>query len=566
MALPTVYKEKPGTVPVDEGLDTKALILERKKDACDDKHRKKVWALRLVASNVLDITSSGSYSAPRATEGQYQDLENVDIEEARHNPVAANTDIQAQSLTFSAPDVNWKFVPAGTSMTRRAWYLRRYHEQHHAEMFQWFLLDGIIGGGGNIVGGVRGGMPFLEWADDLDVQWDPKFKEQHRRRYVYFTKRLPTSEAVAAYPPLGKLLNWQPGKANGEKEVEVVCYWSPKTRAVLYKSDFILEPEPNPYKRIPMIRWRLFQKPSMKHATGSVENQLGTLQIILRLQRAIREIALKAGSQVGVASGFPQGDVDRILSGEETVILQGGENSKFSWAEAGDSTHLMAPYDKFEQNLAAESGVDPFMLSQTDVKVDFASQLSFMAGKSGVRGKHTAQRFEEGVKDAINLLMDIGALFAPPETLYVQNTEIDYAAMGMVADGKNALQSLLGSNGEMIFKPGGMAYRSPAEKLNEVMVFGQVLTTAMSLAPALQPQFIKMAADAFEVDNPDDWGAAMEQAILEQKMMQEQQAMMAQTAESQQTAGPRQSSNQGAANGSRPASAPAPAKSANRMA
>ncbi len=526
--MPAPYPQPKVAPEVQAGLDSKADILERKKGSVDEKHRQKVWALRLVASNVLDITTSGSYATPRKTEGLYQDLENVDIEEARHNPVSANTDIQAQSLTFSAPDVTWKFVKPGTSMTRRAWYLHLYHLQHHAEMFQWFLLDGLIAGCGNVVGGVRNGMPFLEWADDLDVRWDQMFKESHRKRYVYYDKHLPTSEAVAAYPSLGKELNWQPGRPGGEKPVTVTCYWSKTTSAVLYKDKFIVEPEPNKYKRIPMVRWRLFQKPSMKNATGSVENQLGTLQIILRLQRAIREIALKAGSQVGVVSGMPQTNVDAIRSSEDTVILQGPTGAKFEWAEAGDSQHLMVPYEKFEQNLAAESGVDPFMLSQTDVKVDFASQLSFMAGKSGVRGKHTAQRFEEGVKDAITLLMDIGALFAPPMKLYVQNTEIDYEEMGMVADGRNALQSLLGSDGEIMFKPGGMQYRSPAEKLQEVMVFGQVLTIAMGLPPALQSQFVQMSADAFEVDNPDDWGKAMQEAIMQQQMMAQQQAMLAQ--------------------------------------
>jgi len=515
-------------VPAD-ALDSEKSILERRKVGKDDKHRQKVYQLRRVAANMLDITSAGSYTQPKKGEGNFADEENDTFEEARHNPVSSNIDIQAQSLSFSAPDVSWKAVRPGTSFTRRAWYLEMYKRQNYGEMYQWALLDLIIGGEGNIFGGVRDGEPFLEWADDLDVQWDTAFKEWHKKRFVYYTKHLPAAEAVRHYPELAKKLRVTEENA-GEKIVDVTCYWSKTTEAVLYKDEFIVKPKPNEYGRIPGIQGRLFLKPGQKYATGSVENQMGTLQLILRLQRAQREVALRAGSPVGEVRGpVAEGNIEQIESGEEAVILRfATADGEFNWKDGANMPEVLEKaYDRaISQTLPAESGVDPFMLSQTDVDVDFASQLSFMAGRSGVRGKHTALRFEEMVKDSINLLMDIGAKFAPPMKLYVQDTEIDFAEMMPMADGRNALAGLLGSDGEILFKPGSMEFKSPAQKLQEVGVFGSVLQTAQALPPALQPQFISLAAEAFEVDNPDDWAAAVQESILQQQMMQQQATLM----------------------------------------
>jgi hypothetical protein len=523
-------------------VESKAVILERKKLSEDVIHRQKLWNLRMVASNVLDITTAGTYSYPRRTEGNYGDVEPTDVELGRHNAVTANIDVLVQSLSFGAPDIAWRFVHQGKSLVRRAWYLDIYERQDHRGSFQMALADMLISGDGNIVGGVRDGEPFIEYADALDCQWDNAFKEPHLKRFVYHTRHIPLSVAAAAYPELAKIMHYKPGDTGGEKIVDITNYWSKNTRAVLYKDAFIVEPRKNEYGRIPIVQKVLTRRPSLKYSKGIVEDQLGSLQTMFRCQRALNEIALRAGSPVGVARGkIQEPNIDRLESGEEAVILRfADKDGDFEWKEgAREPSAMLKLYEMTQANLQAESGVDPFMLSQTDVQVDFASQLSFMAGRSGVRGKAMALAFEELVKDSIQLLMDIGRKFAPPVALYVGDTEVDFETEPLVHDGgqtMNALQAMLGSDGEIIFKPGAMEYQSPAQKLQQVMVFGQVLQGGLALPEDLQPYYVDLACRAYEVDDPEEWSQAIKNTIDKKHELAAAQAKAQMIQEQQQQA------------------------------
>lgn len=506
-------------------LDSVSEILERNKTSTDNRHQEKIYDLRMISANVLDITTSGSQNRPQRQDGRFADMDVTEWEESRHNPVTSNTAIQAKSLSFNKPDFEWRYVRPGVAMTRKAWYLAHYDRQGWSDMYQWVLLDAIISGEGTFFAGVRAGECFLEWGDALDVRWDTAFKEPHKRRFVFRDIHLPASEAVTRFPTLAKLIHYKPGQSGCEKTVTITQYWSRTTRATMYKGEFLEQPSPNEYGRLPGGVVQFFRRPGIKYSEGSVEMQLGTLQMVLRLQRYFRETTLRAGAPVGVAAGFPdESAIDQAQSGEEAVILRSPSNrASFKWETPGEvSQTSMKLYEMLMQALNAESGVNDFQKSQTDVNVDFASQLTFLAQQSGVQAKHTAQQFEAGVVDSIKLFMEIGATFAGPIDLYIEGTAFEFGP-------EMPINPLLGSDGEIVMKPGGMQYKSPAQKLQETMILAGALKEAITMPQGIAERFLKMVLDAAEVDDTDSWVDGFVQAQQQQLALQQQAAMAQQT-------------------------------------
>lgn len=505
-------------------VDSKDTILARKRVHDDDDRREKIMDLRMIAANYLDITSQNTMSRPIGKSGKFSEVDIRNWEEGRHNSIMVATQIQGKGLTFNAPDIDYRGIPAKdpvtVSLVRRAWFLEQYERQNMQHSFMWMALDAMISGEGGMCAGVRDGEPFLEWADAIHTTWDQAYRETHRKRFVFKDVAMPLGEAMHLYPSLEKEFH-RPNAAKLEEQVVITFYYSKTTRAVLYKKTFIQGPDQSPYGRIANSRMLLFQQPGVKYPGGMVESQIGTEQLKLRLQRTFREIALRGGSPVGVAHGsIAQGSIDDIASGEECTILQfDSPQGTFEWAKGAEITASQIQlYQMLEQMGNSESGVNAFQQNRTDIKVDFATQLQYMAAQSGVQGKFAAQQLELAIKDSIDCFMDVGARFAKSEPLRVGDSLIEFSP-------DMPINPLLGSDGKLSLKANATEFKSAAQKLQEAALFGNVITMAGQMPSGLQVPFVKLAAESFEIENPETWVEGMLQAQEEQKAMEQAKAM-----------------------------------------
>ena len=348
---------------------------------------------------------------------------------------------------------------------------------------------------------------------------------------------MPLGDAMQLYPALEKEFP-RPTAAKLEEGVVLTFYYSATTRAVIYKKTFVQGPEQSPYGKVPQSRMMLFHQPGMKSPMGTVELQIGTASLALRLQRAMREIALRAGSPVGVVRGeLAEGSVDDIESGEEAVVLRFHGDGDFNWRDGADITPgLIQMHQMLEQQGNAESGVNSFQQNRTDVKVDFATQLQYMAAQSGVQSKFVAQQLELAIKDSIDVYMDVAARYARSRPLRIGDALIPFGP-------DLPVNALLGSDGKLNLKANATEYKSAAQKLQEAALFGNVVTMATGMPQGLQTPFVKLAAESFEVENPDQWEEAM-------AMEQEKQMMLqAQAAQQQQMSGGKPPASQRSAQG-----------------
>ena len=503
---------------MDNGLDSKDTILARKKCHDDESRKEKIHDLRLIAANYLDLTGTGT--APIGKDGKFGDVDVRDWEQGRHNSIMVATQIQAKGLTFNAPEIAYEGIPSQdpdtVALVRKHWFLQEYERQHLQHSFMWMALDGMISGEGGMCGGVRDNECFLEWSDAIHTTWDPAYRETHRKRFVFKDVNLPLGDAIAQYPALEREFH-RPNAQKLEETVTITIYYSKTTKAVLYKKTFIAGPEASPYGRIPGSRMMLFHQPGVKNPVGTVEAQIGTENLKARLQRAMREVALRTGSPVGVARGhISEGSVDDIVAGEEAVVLRFDGDGNFEWAKGGDITPGMIQlHQMLEQQGNAESGVNAFQQNRTDVKVDFATQLQYMAAQSGVQSKFVAQQLELAIKDSIDLLMDIGAKYAQSSPMLVGDALVPFGP-------DMPVNPLLGSDGRLVLKANATEFKSAAQKLQEAVLFGNAVTMSSGMPQGTQDLFVKLAAEAFEVENPDQWADAMKQAQEQQQMMQMQ--------------------------------------------
>lgn len=527
-AMPPAMPAAPA-LPPPTNLDSQEIILERRKEHLDEQHREIVYGLRRVAADQLDITTTASIEKPTRTDGKYADWLKNHWEEGRHNSIRVNTHLQAKALVFNEPEIKWRNCkvqdPAEDdliSKIRNAYYLNLWRSQRLADTYRLKLLDMLVSGEGNIACWKIDNGLAVEYLDSLDVTWDPSYKEPHKRRYVYVDRHMPMTDALSRFPGLNKYITPPaPGKSGGEKNCTLTLYYSKTTYAVLYKTNFVQVPIPNPLNRIPVRVSELFRELSTKFATGMVELQIGTHKLDLRIQRALREIALRC-LPVGVLTGQWEEDaVTDLEDAEEAVIIRSlTPSAGFSWAPAAElPATLLEVQAMVNQQMNAESGTNDFQRGQTDTKVDFASQLAYIAQQSGVLGRYAAQQHEDGIREDAAMIMEIAAMIEEgPLTLVIDGHQIDF-------DQLTPIKPLLGGDGDIILTPGGMEYKSPAQKIQEWMVLTEALGQATLLPPGIREHIMEATLKAFDVDNADEWIAEMQQAEMQQQMMQAQMAM-----------------------------------------
>ena len=504
---------------MQQQLESQEEILERLKAHNDTEWKDMVFGLRLVAANYLDI-SGGPIRKPVLTDGRFVPVLKRGWEEGRHNPAQINTQLQVKSLAFQRPELRWENCkganPEITAEVRRGYYDHLWDELGLMRMYQAKLLDLIICGEGTFQAGVRNGGVFGEYADSLDVTWDRSDSLGIDRRFFFRDRHMPISKAMLEYPELEKLEAWRPGQKGSERIVTITFYCSKSTRAILYKGKFLVAPHANPFGMIPARMSVLFQELSVRHATGQLETQLGPGKLFMRMMRKIRDVTLR-GAPIGIAYGLEDRDVDAIVAGREgTVVKAKQANGSFAWTAGPEISKTdVELVNLLQQHLGEASGVNDFMRGRTDTKVDFATQLSLLASQSGITGQYAAGVFEEGLKQDAELLMIVGERFQNPDI------EITVGGKTQQFDALVPINPLLGDDGDIYLKPGGTAYRSPMQKLQETAMLANVLGMAKQLPAGIVPRFLELALTSFEIDDKDAWLDAYAQAEQQQMMMQQ---------------------------------------------
>lgn len=479
-------------------------ILDRWKSVSSDDQRKQgIYWLRLVAANYLALSGGGS-NMPEKSSGVFPNVIKSDFEEGRHSIITVNTAVQMKSLTFSEPNLRWTGIEQEVSEVRKAYYTKLWRQQMWDYHYRDKLLDMLIAGEGSIEVAMRGDCPYAEYVDSLDLWWDTAFRHPMEKRFVFREKHMPLSTAVERYPAIAQKYPYFKDSSS-EKRVTLRFYWDKDTRAILLGGDFVCSPEANPYGEIPIHTTVLQQELSVSHATGMVEQQIGSHKMALVLQRHFREV-VKRGNPVGVSKGqINQDALDDIRDGQDGVVIDVGPDGAFSWAQGPEITaSALQLYEMVRQQSTAESGVNDFQKGQTDTQIDFASQLSYIAQQSGVQGAYTAQRFESGIKEDAQAVMRVGGKFQGPITLRLDDDEtVEFGPL-------MPIRPMLGDDGDIAISP--MEYKSPAQKLQEVAVLGNVLAMAKTLGPGIGPKFIDQALRAFEVEDRDSWLQAAQAA------------------------------------------------------
>lgn len=532
-------------------------IKERFKKAVDADQRNCMNWLRLVVANF--INGDQGDTVPKLAAGEFGEVTIHHWEEGRYNPVANNTQVTMEGLTFNKPDFTWTKIPSPSGRSdifaaaRKGYYFWLWDNQDLDEQYRYKILDMLTLGEANMGCFVRGDGIEVEWCDAIRVSWDPAYKDPAKRRYVFYDKTLPQVDALRYYPELDRYVTLD--DRNRERELTVTCFWDREdpTEAVLYRND-VIRLRKNQYgNQLPIRATVLGRLPGVKYAQGVVERQLGSHELLLRIHRDWRDRAV-SGPPIGVAAGFIE-DQYRALEGDNDgqprILRSNNPQASFKWATGPQIEATAIQVEQLVmEHLNAESGTTASKRGMIDQNLDFASQLGIQAMETRPRDRFLSQRMEEGMKDDITqLIMPIAQQFeARSLRLNIGEYPIEFGPM-------QPINPLLGSDGELLFKPGGMSYRSSAQKLQESMIFANVLALAASLPPGTQERFVRMALDAAEVEDPEAWIADMQAA---QAQIAEQQMMMAQMQMEAQARGENVKAQQGGASGGQPGQGSAP--------
>lgn len=513
-------------------------IFARQKLAKDDRSKERAYWLRMVVANLID--GDGGSKPSKDSEDQWAPVQVNVWEEGRFNPISNNTHIAVEGLTINKPDFTWTGIPDEKGRgdliaeVRKEYYLWLWDLLSLEEAYRMKTFDMLTCGEGSIGCFVRGDGCEVEWCDFLSLDWDPAYEEPDKRRYVFYDQALTLGEAKAYYPNIERYQ--QITDETFDKVIRVRKYWDKdsQTECCIYKRDIIHGPAHNRYgARLPIRATRLSSAPSVKGAIGLVERQMGSQALALRLQNHFRETALSATPQRWVAGAVTNEDALRdVEEGDTTKILRLAAGAQMGITNGAEIQQTaLEVYQMVMQNLNVESGVNEFKQGRTDTNVEFASQLGFMAQQSAPRERYLNQRIEEGMRDdLLSVIMPICAEFEG------RSIRLEIAGQSIEFGGLAPINPILGSDGNVVMKPGGMAFKSSAQSLQETMIFANVLSLAVNLPPGLQERFVKMACDAAQVEGAEDWlsdmRAAQEQIAMQQQMAQEQAVPPAQSSAS----------------------------------
>lgn len=498
-------------------MTTSAQILERWKAAQEGgKARKKsVYWLRQLAANYQG--GSGEQSI-RGDERRYRDIVKSDYEEGAYNSIQVNTHIQVKSLTFSVPECQWEEVDDEVAEVRCAYYEDFWKRKRLDYCYRDKLWDMMTSGVGYVETATRGKEgPYQEAADSMGVWDDPAFRHPLDKRYIFREKWLPLEYALAYYPEIAQDFPGFKTGEGGEKQVCVVCYWDNETRAILHRGRLVSDPVPNPYGEMPVRGTILQHELGVAHPVGMAEMQVANNALMRRLLRHFRETTLR-NVGVAVAKGpWDESDIEALKAGDEGVVLRSElSDATVEYLQGPEASPTALKLYEIARNIdPAVSGVNDFAKGQTDTQVDFATQLQYIAQQSGVQGAYTSDRFEAGIAEDCQALMRIAARFQGPIDLRVNGQVYEFGAQMPIGP-------MLGDDGELSIKP--MQYKAPAQKLQEVAVLGNVLSSASALPPGIGPKFIEAALSAFDVEDKDAWLQAAQDAQTQMAQAQQAQA------------------------------------------
>lgn len=507
-------------------------IQERIKNACNDEEKARAYYLRQIVANYIDGSGGGKPS--KNSDGRYPDVSIEVWEEGRSNFISNNTHVTIEGLTYNKPDFNWTAIPDEKGRgdligsIRKSYFFWLWDILSLEEAYRMKTFDMISLGEGNMGAFVRGDGVDVEWCDYMHVDWDPAYKEPEKRRYVIYEKSLPLREAIKFYPKIESLQLERIDDKTMDKLVWVKCYWDKdeQTEAVQFKRTIVKEGNNRYGKNLPIRATRLANVPGVTHSSGLVERQLGSQELRLRLRRHFRSVAVSATPMRFIAGNISDNDaLQRVEEGDESAILRLSVGSQAGVTKGAEIQRTAIELEGLlAQDMESESATNSIRHGQTDANIDFASQLGALAQSSSTRERYMSQRIEEGIRDDIQkLIMPICSEFETREiVLNIDGQTIKFG-------GLTPINPILGSDGNLVMKPGGMAFRSSAQQLQETMILANVLQLTMGLPPGLQERATKLALQAAEVEDSEAWILDMQAGIEQMKM--EQQAMMEQEAE-----------------------------------
>lgn len=509
-------------------MTSEGIIRERVKLATDEDRKRALYWLRLVVGNFIDGQGALQPATDRKN-GKYGDVTVQHWEEGRYNPIANNTQVAVEGLAFNRPDFNWKRIPSVSGRgdlagaIRKAYYLWLFDQQNLKDTYTSWLLDLLTTGEANTGCFVRGEGVEVEWCDALQVGWDPAYKDPARRRYVTYQRPMTLGEAVKFYKPIANLENVD--EKSFDKQITVTRYFDidDNTEAALYREQFVDGPKKLSYPVLPIRVTRLSQLPSVKHSGGIVERQLGSHQLYIQLMRSFAEIALANENVVGVLSGFPNQDSENTIAGPAPneglrIVRSPNAGATFAWTNGPTiAKEALEVFQMVTENLNVESGVSSSKRGIPE-NANLATSVAYMAQQSSARDKFLESKLEEGVReDMQKLIMPIASAF---EARHIPLGIPGHPELDTGQD--TPINAILGSDGVLEMVPGGMAFKSEAQKLQEVMIFANVLALTASLPPGLAPRVVKMILDAKDVESPEEWVADMLQAMQAQAQAQQQ--------------------------------------------
>ncbi len=472
------------------------------------------------------------------------DLPNLvvtDVPEGLTNNLWEAIKTLVMTVAFQFPQFDFEDISAEEEMLNSL-YLRRVlgpkpRGCQAIDHFRLALIDYLISGHGFVSIGFENGRPTVEYCDSLDLTWDQsrvlnteaQWISRKVRRPLYYWQEM-FGDSVA-----DKLQ--ASGKDTHDNIFELEWYYDIEGEGHHYimmadreRPVTIIEQGPNPFRisdgdwshtYLPIESMFFMHLPSVRFATGIVQNMLPHHLAVVLQERQMRETIKRGAPQYAVNEGaLEESSLERFISGELGEVLEkktsGPAVEIIPGLEIRQTDMLYKQHH--EEKLTAMSGANPYAGGQRVAGVEYAAEVQQIASSSNLTASSIANDYTGFIQRTVQKVLLAG--FEYDRSAY----QFKFEGVTLNFNQENPIQHYLQPDAVVIVRQDASVFKTDQQKISESLMG---LKTAMELAeryPGLVDSELRAFLRARGVKNIEGYlgQAAQPQAAPDAAQMQGQ--------------------------------------------
>lgn len=501
-----------------------------------DLRRKMHRMRRLVAGDISALDDDGSTQSEDKMSGTYKpdagdlyDILNRDFDEGRANVLLQSVRTLHLQVSLTHPDIEFEDLDTDMAGIHSLWFKSRMAPCVPQVKVKRCTANYLIDALGVAFCGMRSGSPVIDHVDPMDMTWDLTAETFDELNWAARQIRLPLWQWQEKFKNNEKLNELAIGNDNLDMPVTMIVYHDRTgldTGNEAYflsqglngtvSEDDLIERTKNLYSEyvggvertcVPYVFMNYMELPSVKVPISPVEMMLSAQIAMWAADRNIRDtIDMGAGMREYEEGAYDADELTRWMDGDRASLLKRKKTAVgMNQIEPMEVAQTVLAYrQQQEQNIIAQSGVDPYLSGNKVDNIEFAAQVNAIKGSAGLVAGSVAKDVSVFWQKIVKRTICNGHKFdEEPITLLMRDGAdmLEY-----VFNKDNPIRDYLKPGSDIVISEDTLTFKPRDQKAQEALLDVQL---GQALAPLGYTNFLPKALENYlrakGEKNPGEW-------------------------------------------------------------